>query len=88
MGDADNLDVDPVGKGLFLLGFYGVALCMGGIKANVASLGADQFDEKIEEHRRYREIFSPFSISLSRPVVLQEVSSLHGCARSLDYWIH
>lgn len=45
------------GKALFFLSYFGVAVCMGGIKANVASIGADQFDENIPSHVHWRRIF-------------------------------
>lgn len=45
------------GKVLFFLSFFGIALCMGGIKANVASIGADQFDESIPSHCYWRRVF-------------------------------
>lgn len=45
------------GKAIFFLSYFGVAMCMGGIKANVASIGADQFDESIPSHVHWRRIF-------------------------------
>jgi len=45
------------GKVLYFLSFFGIALCMGGIKANVASIGADQFDETIPSHMYWRRVF-------------------------------
>ena len=38
-------EVNPIGQILFLISIFGVALCMGGIKANISPLGADQFNE-------------------------------------------
>lgn len=45
-------------KTLFMLGLFGLlSLGAGGIKANVVTLGGDQFDDSIKEHKEQKEKF-------------------------------
>jgi dipeptide/tripeptide permease len=43
---------------------YIIAIGTGGIKPNVSTLGADQFDEKYSQDRREKESFFNWSLSL------------------------
>ena len=46
-----------INDGMFFLSMYIVALGTGGIKPNVSTMGADQFDDKFEQDRKEKESF-------------------------------
>ncbi|GAB5372155.1 hypothetical protein AAMO2058_001641300 [Amorphochlora amoebiformis] len=55
-----SISVKPgmVNKNLFMFSCFGLlSLGAGGIKANVVTLGGDQFDDRIPEHKRQKEQF-------------------------------
>ena len=48
---------DHLDKATFFLGMYIVAIATGGIKPNVSTLGADQFDERFPKEKKEKESF-------------------------------
>lgn len=48
---------EELNEGLFFTGMYIVALGTGGIKPNVSTMGADQFDDRYSADRKEKESF-------------------------------
>jgi len=50
-------DPKNINEGVFFFGMYTIALGTGGIKPNVSTLGADQYDDRYPEERKGKESF-------------------------------
>lgn len=59
------IGADPkhISAGLIFFAMYAVALGAGGIKPNVSTLGADQFDERYSRDRTEKESFFGWFVS-------------------------
>ncbi|CAK8543625.1 unnamed protein product [Lathyrus sativus] len=55
--DQDCPKASPLQKGIFFLALYIISLGTGGTKANISTLGADQFDEFDTKERSYKLSF-------------------------------
>ncbi|WJX79045.1 hypothetical protein P8452_62202 [Trifolium repens] len=55
--DQDCPKASPLQKGIFFLALYTISIGTGGTKANISTLGADQFDEFDAKERSYKLSF-------------------------------